>query len=179
MEARPYKWVALDEKSCHPSECDTKQECSNQHGGHHHGGHHHGGHHENSVGNFFDTDATIGQHAAQVNEMEQISSETIIVKDSCEVDVTSTDTQVAVSLQVALQVAIALVINLTIADSARAEQVTQQLLQQSDIKQLNKQKLIIENSRQVSVKTTDTDVAISLQVLLQVLIALVVNIDIF
>lgn len=172
MEARPYKWVALDEKSCHPSECDTKKEYTNHHGGYH-------GHHENNnLDNFFDTDATVGQHAAQVSETEQISSETIIVRDSCEVDVTSTDTQVAVSIQVALQVAIALVINLTIADSARAEQVTQQLLQQADIKQLNKQKLIIENSRQVSVKTTDTDVAISLQVLLQVLIALVVNIDI-
>jgi len=159
MEARPYKWVALDEQSCHPTE-DI-------------GGV--GGHH----GRFFDPDATVAQAAEQVSETEQISSETIIIKDSCDVDVTSTDTQVAVSLQVALQVAIALVINITIADSARAEQVTQQLLQQADIKQLNKQKLVIENSRQVNVKTTDTDVAISLQVLLQILIALVVNIDIF
>jgi spore coat protein X len=92
--------------------------------------------------------------------------------------VTTTDTQVAVSLQVAIQVAIALVINLTIADSDRAEKVTQQLLQNSVIKQANRQKLIIENSRDVTITTTDTDVAISLQVLIQVLLALLVQIDI-
>ncbi|TXC90719.1 spore coat protein [Metabacillus litoralis] len=163
MEARPYEWVALDRNSCHPTDCYSKDEVA-------------------AVGNninFFNDDATVSQSADQINETDQISSETIIVRDSCDINVNSTDTQVAVSLQVALQVAIALVINLTIADSNRAEQVTQQLLQQTDTTQLNRQKLIIENSRDVNVTTTDTDVAISLQVLLQILIALVVNIDIF
>lgn len=163
MKAKPYGWVALDPHSCHPTSCNSRDEVAGA----------------NVRGNFFDDDATVSQSAAQVSETEQISSETIIVKDSCDIDVTSTDTQVAVSLQVALQVAIALVINLTIADSSRAEQVTQQLIQQADMKQLNKQKLVIENSKDVKVKTTDTDVAISLQVLLQILIALIVNIDIF
>ncbi|PGT78104.1 MULTISPECIES: spore coat protein [Bacillaceae] len=162
MQARPYEWVALDRHSCHPTDCHSKNEVAGA-----------------NVGNFFDDDATVSQNAAQVSETEQISSETIIVRDSCDIDISSTDTQVAVSLQVALQVAIALVINLTIADSNRAEQVTQQLIQQADMKQLNKQKLVIENSKDVKVTTTDTDVAISLQVLLQILIALVVNIDIF
>jgi spore coat protein X len=157
MEARPYEWVALDRNSCHPTDFEN----------------------EVAGTNFFNNDATVQQNAAQVSETEQISSETIIIKDSCDVNVHTTDTQVAVSLQVALQVAIALVINLTIADSNQAEQVTQQLLQQADMKQVNKQKLVIENSRDVNVTTTDTDVAISLQVLLQILIALVVNIDIF
>ncbi|TXC90717.1 hypothetical protein FS935_12465 [Metabacillus litoralis] len=118
------------------------------------------------------------QDAVQINETVQASEEYIFIKDSCNIDVTSTDTQVAVSLQAAVQVAIALVINLTIADSNRAEQVTQQLLQSSVIKQVNKQKLIIENSRDVTITTTDTDVAISLQVLIQILLALLVQIDI-
>ncbi|MDQ0230643.1 spore coat protein X [Metabacillus malikii] len=118
------------------------------------------------------------QKSEQFNKTVQASEEFIHIKDSCKIEVTSTDTQVAVSLQVAIQVAIALVINLTIADSDRAEQVTQQLLQNSVIKQANKQKLIIENSRDVKVTTTDTDVAISLQVLIQILLALVVSIDI-
>lgn len=118
------------------------------------------------------------QEAVQVSETLQTSEEYIFIKDSCNIEVTSTDTQVAVSLQAAVQVAIALVINLTIADSSRAEQVTQQLLQNSVIKQANKQKLIIENSRDVKIKTTDTDVAISLQVLIQILLALLVQIDI-
>lgn len=118
------------------------------------------------------------QDSVQINETVQASEEYIFIKDSCNIDVTSTDTQVAVSLQAAVQVAIALVINLTIADSNRAEQVTQQLLQSSVIKQVNKQKLIIENSRDVTITTTDTDVAISLQVLIQILLALLVQIDI-
>jgi spore coat protein X len=129
--------------------------------------------------NWARSNATVEQDADQVNEMEQISSETIIIRDSSKIDVSTTDTQIAVSLQVALQVAIALVINLTIADNNRAEQVTQQLLQQSDMKQINKQKLVIENSTEVSVATTDTDVAVSLQLLLQILVALIVSIDIF
>lgn len=158
MKAKSYEWAALDRNSCHP----TTNEVAGA-----------------SVSNFFDNDATVQQNAAQVSDTEQISSETIIVRDSCDINVTTTDTQVAVSLQVALQVAIALVINLTIADSNRADQVTQQLIQQADMKQVNKQKLVIENSREVNVTTTDTDVAISLQVLLQILVALVVNIDIF
>ncbi|WP_273122503.1 spore coat protein [Metabacillus sp. HB246100] len=116
--------------------------------------------------------------SVQINETVQASEEYIFIKDSCNIEVTSTDTQVAVSLQAAIQVAIALVINLTIADSNRAEQVTEQLLQSSVIKQANKQKLIIENSRDVTVTTTDTDVAISLQVMIQILIALLVQIDI-
>jgi spore coat protein X len=122
---------------------------------------------------------TVQQYADQVSDIEQFSSETIIVRDSTNIAVTTTDTQVAVSLQVALQVAIALVINITIADSNRAEQVTQQLLQQADMKQVNKQSLVIENSSGVTVTTSDTDVAISLQVLLQILVALIVSLDIF
>jgi spore coat protein X len=121
----------------------------------------------------------VTQGAVQENETIQASEETIIIKDSCNIEVTTTETQVAVSLQVAIQVAIALVINITIADSDHAEKVTQQLLQNSVIKQANKQKLVIENSRDVKVTTTDTDVAVSLQVLIQILIALLVQIDIF
>jgi spore coat protein X len=108
------------------------------------------------------------QDAVQLTETLQASEELIVIKDSCNIEVKTTETQVAVSLQAAIQVAIALVINLTIADSN----------QNSVIKQANKQKLIIENSRDVKVTTTDTDVAISLQVLIQILLALIVQIDI-
>lgn len=118
------------------------------------------------------------QDAVQVSDTVQVSEEFIHIKDSCNIDIKSTDTQVAVSLQAAIQVAIALVINLTIADSSRAEQVTQDLLQNSVIRQANKQKVFIENSRDVTITTSDTDVAISLQVLIQILLALLVSIDI-
>ncbi|QOR67614.1 spore coat protein [Cytobacillus suaedae] len=123
-------------------------------------------------------DEAVVQDANQVNKTTQQSYESIHIIDSCDIVVKTTDTQVAVSLQAALQVAIALVISIAIADDAKAEAVTQELLQTSKIKQSNKQKLVIENSRSVKVTTTDTDVAISIQVLLQVLVALVAQIDI-
>ncbi|WP_029267505.1 spore coat protein [Virgibacillus alimentarius] len=116
--------------------------------------------------------------AEQVAEIDQTSNEVIVIRDSCDITVETTDTQVAVSLQVALQVAIAIVINITIADNSRAEAVTADLLETADVRQANRQKLIIVNSRSIDVATTDTDVAISLQLLLQILVALVVQLDI-
>jgi len=160
MLAKPYEWAKLNSKSCQSTNNDSYQEVLDV----------------NNI--FIENNETGSQGSNQVNETEQISSEAIIIRDSCEIEVSSTDTQVAASLQVAIQAAIALVINLTIADSDQAEKITQQLLQESDIKQLNKQNLVIENSRNVNITTTDTDVAVSLQALLQVLVALVADIDI-
>lgn len=110
--------------------------------------------------------------ADQTTEIDQMSHEIIIIRDSCDITVETTDTQVAASLQGALQVAISVVVNITIADSDRAEKVTQELLEMSQIRQTNRQRLEIINSRTVDVTTTDTDVAISLQVMLQILVAL-------
>ncbi len=122
--------------------------------------------------------STVGQINPQVAGTYQGSKEYIEITNSCNVTVKTTDTQVGVSLQAALQVAIAIVINITIADSARAEQVTQELLQSANTRQYNHQKLIIEGSNDVEVTTSDTDVAVSIQVLLQILIALVAQLDI-
>lgn len=117
--------------------------------------------------------------AAQVtSDIDQLSSELIVIRDSCNVTVHTTDTQIAASLQAALQVAIAIVVNISIADGARAEQVTTELLERAQIRQTNRQRLIIVNSRDVEVTTEDTDVAISLQLLLQILLALIVQLDI-
>lgn len=116
--------------------------------------------------------------AIEIAEIDQSSNEVIIIRDSCDITVETTDTQIAASLQAALQVAIAVVINITIADSNRAEMVTQELLEKSQIRQANRQKLVIVNSRSIDVATHDTDVAISLQLLLQILVALVVELGI-
>jgi|SRR5690625_1410305 len=116
--------------------------------------------------------------AIQEAEIDQSSNEVIIIRDSCDISVETTDTQIAASLQAALQVAIAVVINITIADSSRAETVTQELLEKSQIRQSNRQKIVIVNSRSIDVATMDTDIAVSLQLLLQILVALVVQLDI-
>lgn len=133
----------------------------------------------NSSFPYSNDDSDIFQNADQVSDVEQRSYEKIIIKDSLDIRVKTTETQVAVSLQAALQVAIALVVNITIADSEQAEQVTQELLQYSQIEQVNRQTVYIENSRDVEVTTTDTDVAVSIQLLLQLLLALLIQIDIF
>ncbi|GAA0497930.1 hypothetical protein GCM10008986_26210 [Salinibacillus aidingensis] len=127
---------------------------------------------------FSDDDALVDNAAYQVDEMHQGSHEVIEIIDSCDVDVTSNDTQIALSIQVAIQIAIAVVVNITIADSNRAEQVTNDLLQRTEMKQINKQKVRIEGSKDVNVTTSDTDIALSLQVLVQVLLAFLIQLDI-
>ena len=122
--------------------------------------------------------ADVLQEAEQIAAAEQKSFEKIIVKDSQDVKVHTTDTQVAVTIQVALQIAIAVVVRITIGDTEEGESIVQELKQFAVIKQKNAQKTIIENSTNVRVTTTDTDVAVNLQVLLQVLVAILVTLDI-
>lgn len=119
------------------------------------------------------------QNADQVNKTLQKSEEYIFIKDSCDVNVSTTDTKAAVSLQAALQAAIALVISISVADSGRAEKITQDLLQSSKTRQITFQKTVIENSRNVDVSTVDAQIAVNIQVLLQILLALLVKIDLF
>jgi spore coat protein X len=123
-------------------------------------------------------DKEIMQNSIQKSVIEQESDELIWIKDSCNVEVRSTDTQVALSLQASLQLAIALVISITIGNSNEGQTVAQDLFQQFDAEQTNKQKIFIENSKDVTVTTTDTDLSVNIQVLLQVLVALVVRLDV-
>ena len=123
--------------------------------------------------------ADVVQDADQFASIDQESDELIFIKDSCNICVHTTNTQAAVSVQAALQLAIALVIRITIGDSENGKNVVQDLHQHFDSEQSNKQKIIIENSKDVKVKTTDTDVAANIQLLLQVLVALVAKLDVF
>ena len=123
--------------------------------------------------------AEVVQDANQLSLIDQESDELIWIKDSCDITVHTTDTQAAVAIQVAIQVAIAIVLRITIGDSAEDSGVFQDLLQLSDIEQTNKQKIYIENSKDVEITTTDTDVALNVQLLLQVLVAIIVLVDIF
>jgi spore coat protein X len=122
--------------------------------------------------------ADVMQDADQLTNIDQESTELIFIKDSCNITVHSTDTQAAVSLQVGLQLAIALVIKIILFDSDEGENVSQDLLQYFDTEQTNKQKIVIENSKDITVTTTDTDVSVNIQALLQVLITLIAKLDI-
>lgn len=123
-------------------------------------------------------DAEVTQEADQKAITKQQSYEWIIIKDSECVDVHTTDTQAAISLQLGLQAAIAAVISITIGDSERGNAIVDEIKQVIKTKQKNTQKTIIEGSKHVEVKTTDTDIAVNIQALLQILVALVAKLDI-
>ena len=123
-------------------------------------------------------EADVNEEFDQKVESKQNSYEWIIVKDSECVDVQTTDTQVALSLQAALQVAIAIVISITIGDSDRGNAVVQDLKQFIGTKQSNTQKTVIIGSKNVEVTTTDTQVAVNIQALLQILVAIVAKLDV-
>ena len=118
------------------------------------------------------------QDADQYSNIDQESDEFIFIKNSYNCCVESTDTQAAVSLQVGLQLAIALVLRITILDSNEGGAVSEELLQAFTSQQSNKQKVIIENSKDVTVTTTDTDLSVNIQALLEVLLTLVATLDV-
>lgn len=124
-------------------------------------------------------DETVFQNAGQFSYVEQESDELIWIKDSCNVTVRSTDTQAAVSLQVGIQLAIALVISIAIGDSVQGQAVSQEVLQLFNDEQTNKQKIYVDNSKDVNIVTTDTDIAVNIEAMLQILVALVAKLDIF
>lgn len=132
----------------------------------------HGKHSKNEDG------AVVEQDGFQFSGIEQDSDELIWIKDSCNICVQTTDTQAAVSLQVGLQLAIALVVSITVGDTDRGRAMAQELFQKLDSEQTNKQKIIIKNSKDINVTTTDTDLAVNIQALLQVLVAVVVKLDV-
>ncbi|CAN7510614.1 spore coat protein [Peribacillus frigoritolerans] len=125
-----------------------------------------------------DDDTKIDQDARQDNNQVQLSEELIYIKDSCNVNITSTDVKAALSLQAALQAAIAVIVSISVADGDNAEKITQQLIQSSNVKQITRQKTIVENSRDIDITTTDAQIALNIQLLLQLLLALIVEIDI-
>ena len=122
--------------------------------------------------------ADVQQNGAQVVSTKQQSYEWIIVKNSEGVDIQTTDTQAALSLQLGIQAAIAAVITITLGDTDQARAVAQDMKQFIKTKQQNVQKTIIEGSKNVKVTTTDTDLAINIQAMLQVLVSLVAKLDI-
>ncbi|MCD7035000.1 spore coat protein [Metabacillus sp. GX 13764] len=120
----------------------------------------------------------VSETAVQAEETIQDAEEYIYIKDSSNITIVTTNVEAALSLQAAIQTAIALAINLSIADSERAEKVTEQLLQSIFTRQIQKRKLIIINSHDVSITSLQTDAALSLQLMIQILLALLVQIGI-
>ena len=123
-------------------------------------------------------DEAVFEDGDQLSSVDQSFDEVIWIKDSCNISVQTTDTQAAVSLQVGLQLAIALVVSIVIGDSDQGQAVAQDIFQQFNNEQTNQQRIYIDNSNDVNIVTTDTDLAVNIQALLQVLVSLVVKLDV-
>lgn len=123
-------------------------------------------------------DSTIEQEADQEIKNVQTSYEEIVIRDSCDVDVTTTDTKIAASIQASLQAALVAVISISIGSSSRAEAIVQDLMQKINVTQSNRQRVYVQNSKGVVVSTTDSFISVNIQVLLQILLALVVQLDV-
>lgn len=158
METRPYSWVALDPECEHPGTeyyprfpkkqlyDDYNCKCGKD-------------------------EAFINQELDQLNLNKQLSDETIIIKDSCDIRVSTP--QVVTSVLTAIQTAIVTVVLAIIDDFELAELVSQDLLQVTANKQTNRQKLVIDNSRDVTVSTEDTDVATLVSTAVQTLTVII------
>ncbi|MFJ5963755.1 MULTISPECIES: spore coat protein [unclassified Bacillus (in: firmicutes)] len=159
MESKPYSWVALDRNCSHHDDYDHYERKS-------------------VCNDFCDDHENILQEGDQISLTNQVSEEVIIVRDSCDIDISSIDAQVAVSIQTAIQLALVAIVNISIADGDLADQIAQDLVQLTETKQANRQKLVIENSRDVRVSTIDADVTVAVQTLVQILAALIIAIGI-
>ncbi|MCM3740863.1 spore coat protein [Oceanobacillus luteolus] len=122
--------------------------------------------------------AIVEQDAEQTNITKQLSEEWIIIKDSECVNVETTDTQVALSLQIGIEAALAIVLRLAIADDNQVEDILQDFKQISKTNQSNRQKTIVEKSKYVDIVTVDTDIAVHLQILIQLLLGVIATLDI-
>ncbi|PFB01103.1 hypothetical protein CN383_12155, partial [Priestia megaterium] len=99
------------------------------------------------------------------------------IKNSHNIKIQLSDNQSANSLQLSLNLAISLILNI-ISDTTNSDDlVMRKSIQQSIIK-ADKQGIVIENSRDITIITNDTDSISNIQLLLQVLVALLVQIDI-
>ncbi|MCO4851274.1 spore coat protein [Bacillus vallismortis] len=155
MESRPYSWVALDPDCDHPREIKEEKKCDGC----------------CNLKNFGFNDAFVDQDSIQAHLNKQISEEMIIIRDSCDVNVQSVDTQAVTSVFVSINALVVIVTLAVITDETLAELVAQDLLQLTENKQINKQKVLIDNSRCVNVSTLDQDTATLVTVLVNALVA--------
>ncbi|MDF2605951.1 MAG: spore coat protein [Bacillales bacterium] len=116
---------------------------------------------------------TISQFIGQGSNAYQLSEELICIRNSIGVTVTTTDVKVALNLQAVIQAVILIILLIVLDDEAAARTITQELIQKANIKQITRQKTIIENSNNVVVTTIDAQVAVNLNLVLQLLIALI------
>jgi spore coat protein X len=121
---------------------------------------------------------SISQSIVQKSSICQLSEEVIYIRDSENVTVTTTDLQVALNLQAVIQAIITLILVIILDDEERAARISQELFQKASIKQITRQRTTIIDSENVTVTTIDGQVALNLNLILHILLALIAVLDI-
>ncbi|WP_051314608.1 spore coat protein [Alteribacter aurantiacus] len=121
--------------------------------------------------NHHDTDETIQ------NKSIQLSEESITIRNSRDITVNLTDTKAAANLQATLQEAIIVLISNSGTNRAQAKLIANDLLQSAKTKQISNRHIRIEGSRNVEITSTDTQLLINIQLLLQLLVAVFVQLN--
>ncbi|MET3089201.1 spore coat protein [Priestia megaterium] len=120
----------------------------------------------------FNSNALIGTETTQKILSNQTSNSIIVVKDSCNVNISITDTQTAIILQSLLQV-LTFILTLIGLNANSIRLITAEVLLLAKVIQSSNHKIIIENSKEVHATTTNIDTVIFIQSLILILTILV------
>lgn len=102
----------------------------------------------------------------------------VVVKHSENVEISLTNIQALINLQFALQLAIELILSVSLLTTAQNGRVIQDLTEVTHSSQRTVSTIVVENSRNVTVNETTADIAANVQLLLQVLLAIVAKLDV-
>lgn len=127
----------------------------------------------------FGSDSQVSETAGQYSLTNQTQSENLIIVNSSDVAVITAQIQAAVSVQVAIQFALAFVLSIVIADDAQSKEIYQELMQLTATNQSMRQQTGIVDSHDILVVNVDLEASIQIQILLQILLALVVEFELF
>lgn len=114
----------------------------------------------------------IENESKQITKELQKIEETIIIRDSCDVEVLVKDKQFALSLQAALQAIIVAILYEYVGNYEKTREISQELFQLAIQKQITKQRFIVSHSKNVKIKSFDEQVEVNIQILVQLLVAL-------
>jgi spore coat protein X len=167
----PFEHPRMIRDPYHPN-CDCRQDCEREHCEQECCKKHRNGSNMDSFS------PTVDQFAAQLDETNQGIYECLVIKDSVNVNVSRTATQASLNVQAALQLALTLVLSMSIDSSETADKVSEELLEATYVHQNRISTINVENSANINVISTSTDISANVQLLLQVLLALVAKLDI-
>lgn len=127
----------------------------------------------------FGSGTRIAESADQRSFASQSQNENLMIINSSDVAVITAQIQAAISVQVAIQFALAFVLSIVIADDARRKEIYEELMQLTATSQSMRQQTGIVDSHDILVVNVDLEASVQIQILLQILLALIAEFELF